>query len=79
MSQQIQGRNEGRRLPDALAKALALAPANVVFKMEAFGDQWTPSCKGCTVVCVGRLFRPGLSLWLKKANVAEMRRSESSH
>lgn len=73
MSQQIQGRNEGGRLADALAKVLAQAPTNVVFnvvfKMEAFGDQWTPSCKVCTVVCVGRLFRPGLSLWIKRASV----------
>lgn len=42
MSQQIQGRNEGRRLADAFAKVLAQAPINVVFnvvfKMEAFGD-----------------------------------------
>lgn len=30
MSQQIQGRNEGRRLADVLAKVLAQAPTNVV-------------------------------------------------
>lgn len=41
MSQQIQGRNEGHRLADALAKVLAQAPANVVVKMEACGDQST--------------------------------------
>lgn len=43
MSQQIRGRNEGGRLADALAKVLAQTPTNVVFnvvfKMEAFGDQ----------------------------------------